>query len=227
MDDVQGMFQSEFNTTSGDLGADPGNVRYDWNPAAYDFRHNFVSNAIYNLPNLVDSGGAAAVLNGWRIGTILTLNTGFPVTAVINRQWGNTGIRGTEPRIDRPNLKPGYNIDDVVLGGPDQYFDINAFELQPPGFKGNTQRGTFRGPGFATLDFSVMKDTALGFLGEAGKLEFRAEFFNLFNRANFGSPDRRVFTGRRQGESPNSSAAVIDETVNTSRQVQLALKLVF
>jgi len=227
MDDVQGQFQSEFNTTSGDLGADPGNNRYDWNPAAYDYRHNFVSNAIYSLPSFPVPGAAGALLNGWRVGSILTLNTGFPVTAVINRQWANTGVRGSEPRIDRPNLKPGYNIDDVVLGGPDQYFDINAFELQPPGFKGNTQRGTFRGPGFATLDFSVMKDTALGFLGEAGKIEFRAEFFNLLNRTNFGSPDRRVFAGRIQGEDPNPSAAVIDETVNTSRQIQLALKLVF
>jgi hypothetical protein len=67
----------------------------------------------------------------------------------------------------------------------------------------------------------------MGFLGEAGKIEFRAEFFNILNRANLGSPDRRVFAGRNQGEDPNPSAAVIDETVNTSRQIQLALKLVF
>ena len=228
MDDVQGQFASEFNRTSGDLGADPGNPRYDWNPAAYDYRHNIVSNAIYRFPDFVaNSDGIGKVLNGWWVSGIVTMNTGFPVTPVINRQWSNTGIRGTESRIDRPNWKAGYNADNVVLGGPDQYFDINAFELQAPGFKGNTQRGAFRGPGFATLDFSVVKDTAMAFLGEAGRLEFRAEFFNLLNRANFQWPDRRVFAGRRQDEDPSARGAQISGTLSTSRQVQLALKLVF
>ena len=227
MDDVQGQFQSEFSRTSGDLGADPGNMRYDWNPAAFDYRHNFVSNAIYHLPNFVSSGGMGALLNGWWMSGILTLNSGFPVTVVINRQWARSGIRGSEARIDRPNLKPGRDYDSIVQGGRDQYFDPTAFELQPEGFKGNTQRGGIRGPGFATLDFSVVKDTPLGILGEAGKLEFRAEFFNLLNRANFEWPERRVFAGRRQNEAPQPNAGVINGTLGTSRQIQLALRLTF
>jgi hypothetical protein len=228
MDDVQGQFPSEFNRTSSDLGADPGNMRYDWNPSAFDHRHNLVSNVIYRLPNFVSSaGGLGTALNGWWVSGILTANTGFPITVVINRQWSRSGIRGAEPRIDRPNLAPGRDYDSIVLGGREQYFDPTAFQLQPEGFKGNSQRGGISGPGFATLDFSVAKDTPLGFLGEAGKLEFRAEFFNLLNRVNFGVPERRVFAGRQQNEAPQGNAGVITTTIGTSRQIQLALKLVF
>jgi len=116
MDDVQGQFQSEFNRTSSDLGADPGNMRYDWGPAAFDYRHNFVSNAIYRLPNFVSSGGMGALLNGWWVSGILTMNTGFPITVVINRQWARSGIRGSEARIDRPNLKPGVDMNSLTSG---------------------------------------------------------------------------------------------------------------
>ncbi|MGH9782689.1 MAG: TonB-dependent receptor domain-containing protein, partial [Terriglobia bacterium] len=235
MDDVQGQFQSEFNSTSGDMGADPGNMRYDWNPAAFDYRHNLVSNAIYRLPNFISSGGVGgALLNGWWVSGIVTTNTGFPLTPVINSQWSRSGIRGAEVRIDRPNLKPDRDYDSIVLGGPVRYFDPTAFELQPQGFKGNSQRGGIRGPGFATLDFSLVKDTAVGFLGESGRMEFRAEFFNLFNRVNFGVPERRVFAGRLRSGLPDQTILATAGRINStliggspSRQVQLALKLVF
>jgi hypothetical protein len=85
-----------------------------------------------------------------------------------------------------------------------------------------------RAPGYAGLDFSLAKDTRLKSLGENGNVQFRVEFFNIFNRANFGLPNRTVFTA-----SPTSGTAVlgtagqITSTVGTSRQVQLALKLLF
>ena len=251
MDDVQGQFASEFNRTSGDLGADPGNMRYDWNPAAFDYTQNLTSNAIYHIPDLVNSGGGmGALLNGWWVSGIMSLNTGFPVTVVINRQWSRSGIRGTEGRIDRPNLKPGVDMNsltsgttagcaragggtanDLAPGTPvgtrELWFDPCVFELQPEGTKGNTQRGGIRGPGFATLDFSVVKDTPLRFLGESGALQFRAEFFNLLNRVNFEWPERRVFTGRTGETEPRDNAGLISGTLSTSRQIQLALKLVF
>ena len=77
------------------------------------------------------------------------------------------------------------------------------------------------------MDLSLAKDTALGFLGEGGKLEFRAEFFNLLNRVNLGRPDRFVFPGSSATEPPSSNAGLITNTNTTSRQVQLALKIVF
>jgi hypothetical protein len=207
-------------------------MRYDWGPAAFDYTHNFTSNAIYHLPNFASSGAAAKLLNGWWMSGILSLNSGFPVTVVLNRQWANTGIRGSEARIDRPNINPNFS-GDIVQGGREQYYNPDAFQLQPYGTKGNSQRGHIRGPGLATLDFSVVKDTAAGFLGESGRIEFRAEAFNLLNRVNFSFPERRVFTaansdrGREVQAQPTGNAGVINDTLGTSRQIQLALKLVF
>ncbi|MGH9783614.1 MAG: hypothetical protein ACRD88_05465, partial [Terriglobia bacterium] len=227
LDDTQGQGFGDLNRIQGDMGADPGNIRYDWGPAAFDYAHNFTQNAIYHLPNFVGSGGMEKLLNGWWMSGILTLNSGFSFTPTIQRQWARSGIRGQEIRIDRPNVKPGRNNDNIVLGGPEKYFDFNAFELQPRGFKGNSSRGMLRGPGLASLDFSVVKDTAVGFLGEGGKLQFRAEFFNLLNRVNFAWPRARVFAGRRENEAPFSNAGVINEILGTSRQIQLALRLEF
>jgi hypothetical protein len=75
------------------------------------------------------------------------------------------------------------------------------------------------GPGLAELDFSVMKTTALN---ERMKVQFRAEFFNVLNRANFGSPNAVVFTAA--GSAPSPTAGVITSTSTTSRQIQFGLK---
>jgi hypothetical protein len=84
------------------------------------------------------------------------------------------------------------------------------------------------------VDFSLTKDTALRLLGERGKLEFRAEFFNILNRANFATPTQAggniaaiVYAARANVESPLATAGKITNTATTSRQVQLALKILF
>jgi hypothetical protein len=89
-----------------------------------------------------------------------------------------------------------------------------------------------RGPGLGSWDFSLVKDTALHFLGEAGAVQFRAEVFNILNRANFAMPSGTVFTGSTSdigaySESPISTTGKITTTTTTSRQIQLALKLIF
>ena len=129
--------------------------------------------------------------------------------------------------MDGPDLVPGRKFNEIVRGGPEQYFDPTAFALPQPGFLGNLGRNVLRGPGLATLDLSLAKDTSLGFLGESGKLEFRAEFFNLLNRVNFGPPNRTVFAGRADTEAPLSTAGRISYTNTSARQVQLALKILF
>jgi hypothetical protein len=117
------------------------------------------------------------------------------------------------------------------LGTPNLWYDPCAFTLQSPGFLGTAGRDILRGPGVANLDFSMVKDTAVPMLGEAGKLEFRTEIFNILNRANFDSPDRTVFAGSSlPGAAPESvlpTAGQITRTLTTSRQIQFALKLIF
>ncbi len=155
--------------------------------------------------------------------------------------------------MDRPNLVGGRSNDNIVsgttagclgvpagqqLGGPSLYYDPCAFTIQPAGFLGNAGRNILRGPHFVNLDFSLGKDTALPFLGEGGKLEFRAEFFNILNRANLITPglgigagannnSAIVFAARADAEAPVSSAARITVTSGASQQVLLALKIGF
>jgi hypothetical protein len=110
----------------------------------------------------------------------------------------------------------------VIEGNPTQWFNPNAF-LMPPansGFYGNLGRDTLIGPGLATWDLSLLKDTRLR---ENLNLQFRAEFFNLLDRANFNTPNAVVFTP--SGVSP--TAGVITSTSTTSRQIQFGLKLLW
>jgi hypothetical protein len=123
-----------------------------------------------------------------------------------------------------------FNADTVITGNPNHWFNPNMFQLPLRGHLGTAPRNNLRGPGLGEWDFSLVKDTALPKLGEGTNLEFRAEFFNFLNRANFGYPNMTAYVGAAAspfGESPNSNAGQISTTATTSRQIQLALKIVF
>src|SRR5262249_25074182 len=108
-----------------------------------------------------------------------------------------------------------------ILGGPDKYFDVNAFSLPAAGFYGDLGRNTLTSPAFANLDFTLIKIVPVR---ENWKLDFRAEFFNFLNHANFGLPSNTIFNanGTVQG-----NAGRVRNTVTTSRQIQFGLKLLF
>jgi hypothetical protein len=121
----------------------------------------------------------------------------------------------------RPFLNPNFT-GPVVLGNPNQWFNPSAF-LAPPvnsGFYGDVGRDTYIGPGLATWDFSVLKNTRIR---ESVNLQFRAEIFNLLNRANFNTPNLIVFTP----SGVSGTAGAITSTSTTARQVQFALKLLW
>jgi len=127
------------------------------------------------------------------------------------------------------------------LGTRTLWFDPCAFALQPAGFLGTAGRNILRGPGLANLDFSLSKDTPLRFLGESGKLEFRADFFNILNIVNFATPGLGgganigstansagvIFAGRADGELPLPTVGLITNTITASRQIQLSLRVQF
>jgi hypothetical protein len=133
-----------------------------------------------------------------------------------------------------------FDASKVIIGDPNHWFNPLMFKLEPAGTTGNVPRSLMRGPGAGTWNFSVNKDTRLPFLGEQGSVEFRAEFFNLLNRANFGAPSTQVFTGTLTDaagytEAPTGATTTnplgnvgkITATATNSRQIQFALKLVF
>ncbi|MBI2822977.1 MAG: carboxypeptidase regulatory-like domain-containing protein, partial [Acidobacteria bacterium] len=126
----------------------------------------------------------------------------------------------------RPELKTGANNNPVLSDGrdPDQYYDTDAFTIGPRGFFGNVGRNTLIGPGILSFDFGLTKNFRLH---EEASLQFKAEFFNIFNRVNFGLPGTNVFISSAGAPSPDPSAGQIVNTTTTSRQIQFALKIVF
>ena len=221
-------------TTAGNapgLVSNPFNLRADWGPATYDVRNIGVISALYELPfgkgkpfGSGIEGWANQVVSGWSVNSIVTLQDGFPFTPQLSYNPSNNG--DTKNPV-RPFLNPDFT-GPVILGKPAQWFNPNAF-IAPPstgGFYGNLGRDTFIGPGLATWDFSVMKDTSLR---EGLRLQFRAEIFNLLDRANFNTPNLIVFTPPTTANPTGLSgtAGAITSTSTTSRQVQFGLKLLW
>jgi hypothetical protein len=215
-------------TTSGNepaLVSNPFDLRADRGLANFDVRNVAVINATYALPfghgrhfagN--SSGFGSALVSGWTANSIVTMQGGFPFTPQLSYNPTNSG--DTRNPV-RPFVNPAFT-GPVILGSPNQWFNPNAF-LAPPnasGFAGNLGRDTLPGPGLATWDFSLFKETPIR---EKARLQFRAEFFNILNRANFNSPNAVVFTPT--GVSP--TAGIITSTSTTSRQIQFGLKLLW
>jgi hypothetical protein len=198
----------------------PYNLGAEWAVAAFDARHVFSANATWELPAFRSN----AVLSGWQLNGIVSLHTGYPFTPSIQTQnWSRSGniSPGAE---DRPNVKPGTDPRTIITGDPNRWFDSSVFVLQPQGTFGNTPRNFLRGPGFANADVSLVKNQPLK---GATRLQFRLEVFNVLNRANFATPTRPVFAGATQNEAPLATAGQILRTVNSSRQVQLGIKVLF
>jgi hypothetical protein len=113
----------------------------------------------------------------------------------------------------------------IMKGVVTQWANPAAFTLPAPGTLGNLQRDFLPGPGVTTLDYAVMKDTPIK---EQVHLQFRAEFFNLLNHANFALPNASVFIQTPNGGGvPNPTFGKITATTTSSRQIQFALKLMF
>jgi hypothetical protein len=218
-------------TTSGGgpaLASNPFNLHSDWGLGTFDVRHIAVVTGTYGLPFghgkrfLGDREGFEnAVASGWTVNSIVTLQGGFPFSPLLSYNPSNNG--DTRNPV-RPFVNPAFS-GPIILGTPAKWFNPAAF-LAPAntaangGFYGNVGRNTLIGPGLATWDFSVLKETRLR---EQLNLQFRAEIFNLLNRANFNQPNEVVFTP--SGVSPTAGA--ITSTSTTARQVQFGLKLVW
>ena len=198
----------------------PYNLDAEWAVAAFDARHVFSANATWELPAF----GNNAVLGGWQLNGIVLLHTGYPFSPSIQTQnWSRSGniAGGAE---DRPNVKPGTDPRQIITGDPSHWFDTSAFVLQPQGTLGNTPRNFLRGPGFANVDLSLVKNQVLW---GGTRVQVRLEVFNVFDRANFATPTRPVFAGATQNEAPLATAGQVVRTVNTARQIQLGMKVLF
>jgi hypothetical protein len=187
-------------------------------PSAFDVRKVFTANLSYTLPFGNDLTGVAAVLGkGWQVNSVITLSDGYALSVEETSNAQSQRIGDDEDL--RPDLIPGGNSNPVT-GDPNRWYDISQFTPARIGFFGNLGRGTVTSPGLALVDLSIFKNIEMG---GSRRLQFRVETFNLFNRANFGSPDMTVFIN----EQPNPTAGLITRTRTPARQVQLGLRLVF
>jgi hypothetical protein len=230
LDDGDSVNQTTAGNAPG-LVSNPFNLRADKGLGTFDVRNAAVINALYALPfgqgqRLAGGlqGWSGKLVSGWSVASILTVQSGFPFTPQLSYNPSNNG--DTRNPV-RPFLNPNFT-GPVVTGNPSQWFNPAAF-IAPPansGFYGNVGRDTYIGPGLATWDFSVLKDTAIR---ERLNLQFRAEIFNLLNRANFNTPNLIVFTPPTATNPTGLSgtAGAITSTSTTSRQIQFALKLLW
>src|SRR2546425_3992201 len=207
-----------------------------------DPRHQFTSNATYDLPFAKNARGIVkAVASGWQTNLIVTLRAGVPFNIASGYVGGDglgrsrSGFSQGTAAADRPNLAPGATIRTSgttdgrqgvpagkQLGTPSLWFDPCVFILPPAGTFGNLSKNAVIGPPLADFDFALKKQFNLT---ERTNLQFRAEAFNIFNHPNFGNMITPIFSGSTGAR--NGSAGRIFDTATTSRQIQFALKLAF
>jgi len=211
---------------------DPWNTQPEKGPSTFDVTHVFTVSWIQLLPLQRVSflrPVSRTLTSGWQFLNITTLMTGPPFTVFSGVQQTGVGAGGA----DRPDLvsTPSFSTSRTVRAdyfgrGDDNrsffYIPIEVPDGTGPnhGRFGTLGRDTFRGSGFHNFDVALIKDTPFGHRGsgEMGTLEFRAEFFNVFNIVNFGLPSNIV---------SGSGFGRISKTAGSSRQIQFSLKLIF
>ena len=221
MDDGTGIASSQSQNQNQSV-MNPRNPKQDYGRSALDFRHQASGNFNYELPlgngkrfASGVTGIADKLMSGWQVNGILTLLSGFPFTPLVGtNQSGN----GNQFSPDRPNWNRSFH-GPLYPRNVDQWFAPDAFSLPLLGTWGDVGREVLQGPGLAEFDFSVFKSTHIT---ERTSVLFRAEFFNITNRANFGVPNFAVFSGA----NISPSAGKITSTNTTSRQIQFGLKLI-
>jgi outer membrane receptor protein involved in Fe transport len=214
----------------------------------YSRPHRFVFSYQYDFP-FHASGAINKLVEGWGISGLTTIQSGNPLTLFDNRggsAWGTPSSGTVENGLSRAQLCPGFNYSQIATSGSvedrlgsasnpnaPRFFNPAAF-CAPPAIGtdgstdfGNTGVGIVRGPHQLNFDFQAGKITRLG---ERQTLQFRAEFFNLFNHPQFAIPGyttQTAFGNNGPLFANSASFGVINQTSVAPRLIQLALKYSF
>jgi hypothetical protein len=199
------------------------NVHYRRNErsvASYDAPHYLAFNGVWELPFgkgktwLTDAGVVRTVLGNWQVNGISTFRSGVPLslTTAANTLFNFGGAQ-------RPNWFDGNTgeLGGRIASRVTRYFDPLVYSAPAPYTYGNVPRfmSALRGPGISNWDVSLFKNIPIR---ERAMLQFRAETFNIANRAEFGLPNTQI---------GSAAAGVITSQANSPRDIQLALKLIF
>ncbi len=208
-----------------DPGAEKG-------PSTFDATHSFTLSVIQLLPleriSFLRPLGRT-LTRGWQLLNITTLTSGPPFTVYSGVQQTGVGVGGADrpDLVEQPQFSTSGPVREDYFGRGADNASFFSIPINVPGGTGPNHgrfgtlgRNTFRGPGFKDFDFAVIKDTPFGRRGNAelGTIEFRAEFFNIFNLVDFGLPSN-ILRG--------SGFGIISKTSGPSRQIQFSLKLIY
>ena len=195
----------------------------------FDQKHRFVASTLYQLPfgkghALMNSRVGSAIAGGWDFGVIWSMATGSPVDIMDGQDRSNIGSSS----MDRPNATG--QSSKLSNPTPNEWFNVQAFALQPQYTFGNVGRNTVIGPPLFSVDFSLKKDMRFT---ERLRLQLRLDAFNAFNHPNFGSPNNALAADHLDAGGvpiPGSGGFGTITSLNSNismRQLQVSLKLVF
>jgi len=192
----------------------------------FDVRQTFVSNFTWEVPApKMRSRLKQWAFGGWQLGGIYRASSGQPFTPLLGGD--PLGMKLDETN-EPPNrvLAPGCETL-TNHGNPNNYIKTQCLAFpNPASLRGNLGRNTLIGPGVSKFDASIFKNNHTRLFSENTNVQFRAEFFNLFNRANFASPTDNLTVFDPAG-NPIPSAGLITSTQTPSRQIQFALKVIW
>ncbi|HET6669890.1 MAG TPA: carboxypeptidase regulatory-like domain-containing protein [Pyrinomonadaceae bacterium] len=223
---------------------DSYNIRGDRGLSDFDARHRFVISGLYELP-----WRGNRLVEGWQLGTIVQLQSGNPINILAGNPLAIPGTSigagaGIATFTGIGSVRPDLIGDPQILGTPNQWFSNTVCDPRAPtgcpsgavfalpvALSGSTNvyhfgslgRNVLIGPGFKNVDFSVTKNTKLT---ESVRFQFRAEFFDIFNHANFGQPGRTAQVGSTAFGLISGTRFPTGDS-GSSRQVQFAAKFLF
>jgi len=213
---------------------DPFNTHPEKGPSSFDVTHGFGLSIAQDLHlDTVDflQPLGRSFTSGWELLSISSISSGSPFTIYSGIQQTGAGAYGVDrpDQIAKPHLSTARKVREDYFGhGASNATDFFSIPIHVAGGTGPNQgrfgtlgRNTFRGPAFYNFDFALIKDTPFGRRqsgAERMDLQFRSEFFNLFNIVTMGLP-ANILTGSGFGE--------ISKTAGNSRQIQFSLKLIY
>jgi hypothetical protein len=229
---IGGFISGQSGAVAQTAPEDPFNASLDKGPSNFDARHALAFSLFQDLhadrvPFLRPLGRTLTA--GWQVLGIGTLQSGSPFTVYSGIQQTGAGSQGTDrpDQIGTPDLSTSRKVREDYFGLGANNASFFAIPINVPGGTGPNSgvfgtlgRNTFRGPALHDFDLALIKDTPLVERAGAARasLQFRAEFFNVFNIVNFGLPSNIVL-GPGFGE--------ISRTASNSRQIQFSLKVIY
>lgn len=189
-----------------DINSNPFNWNYDHGRSDNDRTHVATASLVWETPKVHFNPVVNQVVNGWELSPIITARSGAPVNFTNGRDIALDGANRTSRQ--RPNVigNPVISGDRTKQAWINNYFNVAAFAYPAPGTFGDMGRNVFDGPGFFQLDLGLYRTFPIT---ESKKLQFRSEFFNLPNRANFNNPNTTISSSHFGQISSTQPARVI------------------